>query len=226
MELKKTPKADLERNKGLFTLVGLVVVLGVLLFAFEYRASDNNIASLGELGDANLEEEIIPITRQEEIKPPPPPKPKVVEIIEIVEDDVEIEDELEIDDTEADEDTEVEEVEVEEEVSDEVFQFAVIEDKPEFPGGMAKLMQYLGKNTKFPQVAKENGVQGRVFIQFVINKVGKVTNVEVVRGVDPYLDKEALRVVKAMPNWKPGKQKGKAVKVSYIVPINFKIFKP
>ena len=115
MELKKTPKADLDRNKGLFTLVGLVVVLGILLMAFEYRASDNNIASLGELGDANLEEEIIPITRQEEIKPPPPPKPKVIEIIEIVEDDVEIEDELEMDDTEADEDTEVEEVEVEEE---------------------------------------------------------------------------------------------------------------
>ena len=224
MELKKTPKADLDRNRGMFQLIGLVIVLGILLWRFEHRVSGNNIASLGELGDANLEEEIIPITRQEEIKPPPPPKPKVVEIIEIVEDDVEIEDELEIDDTEADEDTEVEEVEVEEEESDEVFQFAVIEDKPEFPGGMAKLMQYLGKNTKFPQVAKENGVQGRVFIQFVINKVGKVTNVEVVRGVDPYLDKEALRVVKAMPSWKPGKQRGKAVKVSYIVPINFKLF--
>ena len=89
---------------------------------------------------------------------------------------------------------------------------------------MAKLMQYLGKNTKFPQIAKENGIQGRVFIQFVINKTGKVVNVEVVRGVDPYLDKEALRVVKAMPKWKPGKQRGKAVKVSYIVPINFKLF--
>jgi len=224
MELKKTPKADLDRNRGMFQLIGLVIVLGILLWRFEHRVSGNNIASLGELGDANLEEEIIPITRQEEIKPPPPPKPKVVEIIEIVEDDVEIEDELEIDDTEADEDTEVEEVEVEEEESDEVFQFAVIDDKPEFPGGMAKLMEYLGKNIKFPKIAEDHGVQGRVFIQFVINKVGKVTNVEVVRGVDPYLDKEALRVVKAMPSWKPGKQRGKAVKVSYIVPINFKLF--
>ena len=224
MELKKTPKADLDRNRGMFQLIGLVIVLGILLWRFEHRVSGNNIASLGELGDANLEEEIIPITRQEEIKPPPPPKPKVVEIIEIVEDDVEIEDELEIDDTEADEDTEVEEVEVEEEESDEVFQFAVIEDKPEFPGGMAKLMEYLGKNTKFPKIAEDHGVQGRVFIQFVISKTGKVINVEVVRGVDPYLDKEALRVVKAMPSWKPGKQRGKAVKVSYIVPINFKLF--
>jgi len=224
MELKKSPQADLERNKNLFTLIGLVVILGILLMAFEYRASDDNIASLGELGDMNLEEEIIPITRQEEKPPPPPPKPKVIEILEIVEDDVELEEELEMEDSEADEETEVEVVEVEEEESDEVFQFAVIEDKPEFPGGMPALMKYLGSNTKFPQIAKENGIQGRVFIQFVIDKKGKVTNVEVVRGVDPYLDKEALRVVKGMPSWKPGKQRGKAVKVSYIVPINFKLF--
>ena len=225
MELKKSPEADLDRNKSLFTLIGLVIVLGMLLMAFEYRNSDNNIASLGELGDMAMEEEIIPITRQEDKPPPPPPpKPKVIEILEIVEDDVELEEELEMEDTEADENTEVEAIEVEEEESDEVFQFAVIEDKPEFPGGMSKLMQYLGKNTKFPQIAKENGIQGRVFIQFVIDKKGKVVNVEVVRGVDPYLDKEALRVVKAMPNWKPGKQRGKAVKVSYIVPINFKLF--
>jgi len=224
MELKKTPQADLDRNKGLFTLIGLVFVLGILLMLFEYRTDDDTVASLGELGDVNLEEEIVPITRQEEKPPPPPPKPKVVEILEIVEDDVELEEELEMDDTEADEETEVEEVEVEEEESDEVFQFAVIEDKPEFPGGMGKLMQYLGKNTKFPQIAKENDIQGRVFVQFVIDKQGKVTDVQIARGVDPYLDKEALRVVKSMPNWKPGKQRGKAVKVSYIVPINFKLF--
>ena len=224
MELKKSPQADLDRNKGLFTLIGLVFVLGILLIAFEHRASNDNIASLGELGDADFEEEIIPPTRQEEKPPPPPPKPKVVEILEIVEDDVELEEELDMDDSEADEETEVEEVEVEEEESDEVFQFAVIEDKPEFPGGMGKLMQYLGKNTKFPQIAKENNIQGRVFVQFVIDKKGKVVDVEIARGVDPYLDKEALRVVKSMPNWKPGKQRGKAVKVSYIVPINFKLF--
>jgi len=126
MELKKTPQADLDRNKGLFMLIGLVLVLGILLTAFEHRTDEGNVASLGELGDANLEEEIIPITRQEEVKPPPPPKPKVIEVIEIVEDDVEIEEELEMEDTEADETTEVEVVEIEEEESDEVFQFAVI----------------------------------------------------------------------------------------------------
>jgi len=224
MELKKLPQADLDRNKGLFTLIGLVFVLGILLIAFEHRTSNDNIASLGELGDADFEEEIIPPTRQEEKPPPPPPKPKVVEILEIVEDDVELDEELEMDDTEADEETVVEEVEEEEEESDEVFQFAVIEDKPEFPGGMGKLMQYLGKNTKFPEIAKDNNIQGRVFVQFVIDKKGKVVDVEIARGVDPYLDKEALRVVKSMPSWKPGKQRGKPVKVSYIVPINFKLF--
>ena len=224
MELKKTPQADLDRNKGLFTLIGLVFVLGILLMLFEYRTNDETVASLGELGNADVEEEIVPITRQQEKPPPPPPKPKVVEILDIVEDDVELDDELEMDDSEADEDTQVEDVEEPEEESDEVFQFAVIEDKPEFPGGMGKLMQYLGKNTKFPEIAKENNIQGRVFVQFVIDKKGKVTDVKIARGVDPYLDKEALRVVKSMPNWKPGKQRGKAVKVSYIVPINFKLF--
>lgn len=224
MELKKTPQADLDRNKGLFMLIGLVLVLGILLTAFEHRTGDGNVASLGVLGDANLEEEIIPITRQEEVKPPPPPKQKVIEVIEIVEDDVEIEEELEMEDSEADETTEVEVIEIEEEESDEVFQFAVIEDKPEFPGGMDKLNHFLNSTAKFPQIAKENGIEGKVYVQFVINKKGKVVNVTIARGVDPYLDKEALRVVNSMPNWKPGKQRGKAVSVSYIVPINFKLY--
>ncbi len=225
MEVKKNPQVDLERNKGTFSLIGLVLVLGIVLSAFEYRTTEDTVASLGELGDMQIEEEIIPITRQQEVKPPPPPKPKVVEVIEIVEDDVEIEEELEIEDTEADQETEViEVVEVEEEESDEVFGFAVIEDKPVFPGGDAALMKYLATNTKFPPVAKENGIQGRVFVGFVIDKNGKVVDVEILRGVDPHLDREALRVVKSMPSWKPGKQRGKPVKVRYQVPINFKLF--
>ncbi len=224
MELKKAPQADLDRNKSMFTLIGFVVVLGIVLSAFEYRSSEETVASLGELGDMAIEEEIIPITRQEEVKPPPPQKPQVVEVIEIVEDDVEIEDELDMEDTEADEDTQVEEVEMEEEEVEEVFGFAVIEDKPEFPGGDIALMKFLQKNTKFPEIAKENDIQGRVFVGFVIGKDGKVTDVTILRGVDPYLDKEALRVVKSMPAWKPGKQRGKPVKVRYQVPINFKLF--
>lgn len=113
--------------------------------------------------------------------------------------------------------------EVIEEVADEVFQFSIIEIKPEFPGGMKALMKFLSKTVKYPEAAIKKGIEGRVFVQFIINKKGKVVKVEVVRGVDPYLDREALQVIKRMPNWKPGIQRGKPVKVSYIIPINFKL---
>jgi len=223
MELKKAPKADLDRNKSMFTLIGLAVTLGILVMAFEYKSDDDNISSLGSLDDLKMEEEIIPITRQEEVKPPPPPPPVALEVLNIVEDNTVIEEELEMQDSEAQEETVVETVAIEEEVVDEVLNFAVIEDKPEFPGGDAALLSFIGNNTKFPEVAKENGIQGRVFVGFVIDKEGKVTDVEILRGVDPALDKEAIRVVKSMPSWKPGKQRGKSVKVRYQVPINFKL---
>ncbi len=221
MEVKKNPQVDLEKNKGTFSLIGLVLVLGIILSAFEYKAKPENVASLGELGDLQIEEEIIPITRQEEVKPPPPPpKQKVVEVIEIVEDDVEIEEELEIEDSEADETTEVEVVEVEEEEEvEEVLDFAIIENKPMFPGGDIALMTFLGKNTKYPQVAKENGIQGRVYVGFVIDKSGKVTDVKILRGADPQLDKEAIRVVKTMPKWI--RNNNEYAKMSVNMPINF-----
>lgn len=226
MEVKKSPKASLENKKSMFMLVGLVLVLTITLVAFEWKSEAGGVGSLGELDDMEIEEEIIPITRQEEIKPPPPPKPKVVEVLEIVEDEEEIEEELEIEDVEADQEMEVEIVEIEEEEEeiDEVFQFFVLEDKPEFPGGQKALLTYIAKNTNYPEIAKENGIQGRVFVGFVIDKDGSVTNVRVLRSVDPYLDSEAERVVKSMPAWKPGKQRGKAVKVQYQVPINFKLY--
>lgn len=221
MEVKKSPKADLEKKKGMFLYTGIVITLSLVLLMFEWSQGDNDNSGFGE-GDIVMEEEdIIPITRQE-LKPPPPPPPQVTEVLQIVEDDEEIEEEIEIEDSEADEETEYEVVEVEEEEeSDEVFQFAVIEDKPEFPGGMPALMKYLAKNTKYPPIANENGISGKVYVQFVIGKDGSVSNVEIMRGRDPYLDKEAIRVVKSLPDWKPGKQRGKPVKVSYIVPINF-----
>jgi len=193
------------------------------LLAFEWSPSEKSDSGLKIEEGLAAEDDIIPITRQQ-VTPPPPPPPQVTEVLQIVEDDEEIEDEIEIEDSEADEETEVEIVEVEEEEEvDEVFQFAVIEDKPEFPGGMTELLKYLAKNTKYPEIAKENGISGRVYVQFVIGKSGAVSNVKIMRGRDPYLDKEAVRVVKTLPKWKPGKQRGKAVKVSYVVPINFKL---
>jgi protein TonB len=133
-----------------------------------------------------------------------------------------LDEELIIEDTEATEDTEVDfsDIQTEEEVEESPV-FFIVEDMPEFPGGDAALNKYLGTSVEYPVIAQENGIQGRVYVKFVINTDGSVTDVQIARGVDPSLDKEALRVVKNMPKWKPGKQRGKAVRVSYTVPINF-----
>ena len=101
--------------------------------------------------------------------------------------------------------------------------FDVVEQMPSFPGGMQALMEYLGNNVKYPVVAQENGVQGRVVVSFVVERDGSITDVKVVRSVDPSLDKEAVRVVKSMPRWIPGKQNGQAVRVKYNVPVAFRL---
>lgn len=226
MELKKNPKVDLSRLSGIFLEVGFVLSLGIMLLIFNITQREKIAGDgFGQLDDMVAEEEIIPITRQQEIKPPPPPEPpKVTEVLNIVEDDVEIEDELEIEDTEADQETAVEIVEIEEEEEeDEAQVFYIVENMPEFPGGDLELRKHIAQNVNYPEIAKENGIQGRVFIQFVVNKKGKVEQVKVVRGVDPALDKEAIRVISSLPAWKPGSQRGKAVRVSFTVPINFQL---
>ncbi|MDA3890046.1 MAG: energy transducer TonB [Salinivirgaceae bacterium] len=225
MELKKNPKVDLRRYSGLFLEIGFVLSLGIMLLAFNITQQEKTISQFGELDDMVAEEEIIPITRQQEIKPPPPPEPpKATEVLNIVEDDVEIEDELEIEDTEADAETAVEIVEFEEEEEvDEAQVFFIVENMPEFPGGNLELRKYIAQNVNYPDIARENGIQGRVFVQFVVNTKGKVEKVKVVRGVDPALDREAIRVISNLPSWKPGSQRGKAVKVSFTVPINFQL---
>jgi protein TonB len=224
MELKKSIKADLEKKKGVFIEIGLVVVLGLVLIAFEWTSRPNLNNSLGEMADMEMEEEIIPITRQQEVKPPPPPPPpKVTEVLNIVEDDVEIEDELIIDDAEADQNMEIEIVEFAEEeevVEEEVF--FIVEDMPSFQGkGQEGFREFISKNLRYPEIAAENGISGKVYVQFAVNSKGKVVDAVVVRGVDPALDKEAVRVVISSPSWAPGKQRGKPVKVQFTFPINF-----
>ena len=214
MEPKKNPEVDLERKKGLFLQIGLIIALLVVLGAFEYKTYEKIAYNLGALNLDDLEEEIIPITKQE-VKPPPPPPPPP-EVIEIVEDEVEIENEIEIEDTESDED---EEIEIEEE-DDEEF-FMVVENMPEFPGGDLGLMKYIQKNVKYPAIAKEYNITGKVYVNFIVDKSGSVTNVKIVRGVDKNLDAEAMRVVKSLPKYKPGKQRGKSVRVMFTIPINF-----
>ena len=214
MQSKKNPEVDLEKKRGLYLQIGFIISLLLVLAAFEYKSYDKTDSSLGELNLDDLEEEIIPITKQE-IKPPPPPPPPP-EVIEIVEDDVEIEEEIEIEDTESDED---EIIEIEEE-DDEEF-FMVVENMPEFPGGDAGLMKYIVNNVRYPAIAKEYNITGKVYVSFIVDKSGNVTDVKVVRGVDKNLDAEAVRVVKSLPKYKPGKQRGKPVRVMFTIPINF-----
>lgn len=222
MEPKKNPNVDLEKKRSLYLQIGLVVALFIVLGAFEYRSYEKIASSLGEFNlEADWEEEIENTFREE--KPPPPPPPPPDEIV-IVEDEEELENEIEIEDTESDEDLEIEE---EEETTDEVFM--IVEDMPRFEGctddqcTQLEIMKYIAKKTKYPPIAKENNITGRVFVSFVVDKSGKVTNVKVLRGVDKYLDAEAVRVIQSMPKFKPGKQRGKAVNVQYNVPINFKL---
>ena len=214
MDVKKNPEVNLERKKGLFLQIGLVVSLLLVLVAFEYKSYEKSAYNLGQLNLDDLEEEIIPITKQE-VKPPPPPPPPP-EVIEIVEDEVEIENEIEIEDTESDED---EVIEIEED-DDEEF-FMVVENMPEFPGGDLGLMKYIQKHVRYPAIAKEYNITGKVYVSFIVDRSGSVTNVKVVRGVDKNLDAEAVRVVKSLPKYKPGKQRGKAVRVMFTIPINF-----
>ncbi len=227
MELKKTQKADIENKKQLYFMIGLVFALGVVLVGFEWTSKPDKANSLGSVSAVAVEEEIIPITREMEVKPPPPPPPKVIEVLNIVDDDVKIDDELEIEDSEADDKTLIDIAPVvsakEEEEEETAEVFFIVEDMPEFPGGEMALRAFIGNAIKYPVIAQENGIQGKVYVTFVVGKDGSVNNAVIARGVDASLDKEALRVVNTLPKWKPGKQRGKPVNVSYTVPINFQL---
>ena len=228
MEIKKTPKADLENKKSTWLLVGYVIVLAFMFVAFEWTKRDVKIDTSQVVTDVVFEEEIeIPITEQPEVVAPPPPEaPSIAETLTIVEDDADVEETTIASSEETGQAVEIKyvPVAVEEEEPEEQTIFEVVEQMPEFPdGGMAGLMQYLSKNIKYPTIAQENGTQGRVTVQFVVNKDGSIVDAKVLRGVDPYLDKEALRVIGTMPKWKPGMQRGKPVRVKYTVPVMFRL---
>mgnify|MGYP001070737610 CR=1 FL=1 len=227
MEIKKSAKADLEGKKGVFFEIGLTLALAILLFAFEWKSSSEEVGQFQSVADEPIEEEIIPITQQMlKPPPPPPPAPKLTDLIDIVEDDTQIDDDLQIQDAEDDSEN-VDAPSLDDfgddwgDDSGESEVFVVVENMPSFPGG--NVQKWISKNVKYPVLAMENGIQGKVFVQFVIERDGSITDVKVVRGVDSSLDKEAIRVVKAMPKWTPGKQRGKAVRVSFTLPINFQL---
>ncbi len=226
MELKKTEKASLENKKLTYLLFGFVFVLSACFVALEWTEKEVKVYDAPD-EEFVFEEELDIQQTSQETPPPPPPAPvQEIEVLNVVENDVQTE-RVEIN-TEDDKDVEieikapVEQVVEEEEVEEEIFM--VVETMPEFPGGQAELFKFLSENVKYPVIAQENGIQGRVICQFVVNKDGSIVDVQVVRsGGDASLDKEAVRVIKSMPKWKPGKQRGKAVRVKYTVPVNFKL---
>jgi len=229
MEVKKSPKADLERGKTLSVLMGFVVGLAVMFVGFEWSTRDVMVVKESDQVQDIIAEEEVEITRPENTPPPPPPPPApvVTEVLNVVEDDVELEqqDILTSEDTQEAAQTAVYTPPAVEEEEEEAAQqiFTVVEEMPEFPGGMNELLKYLAKSIKYPVIAQENGIQGRVICAFVVNRDGSIVDAEVLRGVDPSLDKEALRVINAMPKWKPGKQRGKPVRVKYTVPVTFRL---
>lgn len=224
MELKKSKKADLENKKGMFVQVGLVVALSIILIGFEWTTAPSNDDNTEMVQQIEMEDEMIVTRRQEPPKEQPKPEtPKVAEVLEIVEDDVEIDD---FDfDMEVDENTEYDftMIEPEEEEIDEEQVFFIVEDMPTFNGGdpATEFRKYIAQNLEYPEIAAENGISGRVIVQFAVDSKGKVVDAVIVRHVDSELDKEALRVVMASPGWTPGRQRGKAVKVLFTFPINF-----
>lgn len=223
MELKKTKKADLESKRSLFLQIGLVIALGAALVAFEWKTIRTNPGTLADNSIRIDDLELPPITtiKEPEVETPKP-KLIVLEEILIVDDETELPgDELEIN-SEALEDLSIalRQMKGEEEDSDPI-PFYSLEDKPEFPGGERALINYLASSVKYPAIAAENGIQGTVHLSFVISKTGKVEKVQIVRGVDASIDREAVRVVSSMPDWKPGRQGTRYVAVSYQVPIKF-----
>ena len=227
-QIKKSPEANLEYKRLTYTLMGLVLSFAVFYVAFEWTDRDVEKYDVAVSQDVIFEEEMIEQTVQEEQNTPPPPPPAapdVIEEIQIVDDDVETAD---ITISSEDDQTQAQEViqapiEMPEEDPEENIVFVVAEKMPSFPGGQQALMKYLSENIRYPVIAQENGVQGRVIVQFTVRKDGSIDDVKVVKSADPSLDKEAVRLIKSVPAWEPGMQRGKAVHCKFTVPIVFKL---
>ncbi|MDE5890440.1 MAG: energy transducer TonB [Bacteroidales bacterium] len=229
MEVKKTDKANLENKKLLFVEIGLVISLAIVFFAFEWGSREKQVAVLEATTEIVDVEEMVPITQ--ETPPPPPSAPQIPVLsdqIDIVDDEIQVDDDMFIN-LEDDSNMGVEIMDyvegvAEEVVEEEAIPFQLVEDKPSFMGGDANAFsKWVNERLVYPEIAKENGVQGRVTLQFTVNTDGSVSNVKVLRGVDSSLDKEAVRVVSMSPKWTPGKQRDRAVKVTYTFPVIFQL---
>ncbi len=228
METKKSERVDLEKGKWTSLLIGFTMALAVMFVTLEWtqrEVVDNS--ELYTVVDVTLNEELVPVTLPEKKTVPPPPAAVTkAEIIEIIDDDADIIEDMPASPDDNSNDwvdlTQIDIIEVEPEPVDDV-PYTVVEDQPEFPGGAAALYEYLSKNIKYPAICRENNIQGRVVVVFIVNRDGSIVEPEVVKSVNPMLDKEALRVISNMPKWKPGLQFGKPVRVKFTVPVNFRL---
>ena len=223
METKKSNRANLEKRRLMFTQIGLIVSLALAWMVFETKSYGKQEIRTFDGTTEAIPDDLVPVTIQE--KPQPIEKPKVVNMITVVDNNEEIESEIDID-ANVEEDEPIEPnfiIDIPEENIEEELPFIIVENMPTFPGGEKKMMEYVAKNVKYPQLAKEVGTQGRVFVSFVVEKDGSITNVTILRGIGSGCDEEAMRVVKSMPKWNPGLQCGRAVRVSCNLPINFKL---
>ena len=222
METKKSNRADLEKRRLMFTQIGLIVSLALAWMVFETKSYGKQEIRTFDGTTETIPDDLVPVTIQE--KPQPIEKPKVVNMT-VVDNNEEIESEIDFD-VNVEEDEPIEPTVpidiIEDEIVEEV-PFIIVENMPTFPGGEKKMLEYVAKNVKYPQLAKEVGTQGRVFVSFVVEKDGSITNVTILRGIGSGCDEEAMRVVKSMPKWNPGLQCGRAVRVSCNLPINFKL---
>ena len=230
MEIKKSSKANLENKKLLFTEIGLIIALAAVYFAFDWSTAEKQVSVFEETAEVVEAEEMIPITQE---TPPPPPTaapkiPILSDQIDIVDDEIQVDDNLfmnlEDDASMGVEIMDYVETVEEEVVEEEAIPFQFVEEKPSFMGGDANAFsKWVNERLVYPEIAKENGVSGRVTLQFTVNTDGTVSNIKVLRGVDPSLDKEAVRVVSMSPKWTPGKQRDRAVKVTYTFPVIFQL---
>ena len=224
MVVRKNPSVDLERYRVLHLGIGYVLSLLIVIIAFEWKFyDDSSLVNLSNDFNGLFEETFdIPITEQP--PPPPPSKSSYVELIEVpdieeIEEDIQINLDIEITEEMVVEEMEIEFTEIEEEIADEIF--AIVEQNPKPIGGYEAFYAYIFKNIKYPRIALASSVEGKVFVQFVVNKNGELTDFEVVKGVGFGCDEEAVRVLQSAPNWIPGKQRGKPVKVRIVIPIKF-----
>ena len=222
MALKKKPESNLEIYTLIFLLIGFIASISASICAYEHKSYDNLIVNgFGDLEIDALEEEEIEITRPDEVKPPPPESPpEAPEEIEIKENEEELETELEVDDAETDQD---DMIEIEEEEFAEPFisveQMPMLGDCKDEECTQSEIMKFIARNFKYPEIAKANGVEGRVILEFVVEKDGKIGRVKILKGIDKHVDKACIKVVEDLPVFSPGRQIGKAVPVKYTVPI-------